>query len=1069
MGPAGGGLKPERPFPGGAVGGNARREVVYPGIYGFGAFLVLFPLFAPPGFAQERVGADEFARIAVRKRRARTRLLVERKPPVLPERYLPLENEPASAFRPIPGMRTAGDLQAALEEERARMAPFVRNLAPPVEETRIRRYFRTFLWREETPADRRNFAALLKGEGPWKEVSIPHYGPPLGRARTYYFRKFRVTREMLAKGALFLCFKGVDYKARVFVNGFPAGAHEGFFAPFECWVTPYVREGENDLLVQVENDFTTTSAKGDKIYAATGPGYDDPKEGWHHCPAGMGIYQDCWVEARPPLHVLDVFPRPLPGKRKVQVRLEVGNRSGAGRKVSFRFSIYGRNFRETVLEDFSWEPRTVVVPGVGDLAKPTDWEERTLKMGYGPNFLSLELPVPKPRLWSPEHPWLYQLEVRLYDEKGRLADARSVPFGMRTFEMDAEGNPKGWFYLNGAKIRLRGANTMGAFQRDVMRKDWNRLEDDILLARVCRLNYLRLTQRPVQPEIYHWCDMLGVMTQTDLPLFGVLRPNQWPQAVKQAWEMERLVRAHPCNIVDTYINERFPGGEGNPQRSMSAPAEYDALFAACDKAVWMANPDRVTKPCDGDYDPPAPGLPDNHCYNGWYNGHGLPLGKLYKGYWQPVKPGWLYGCGEFGAEGLDNLTTMKERYPISWLPSRPAEEASWTPARIPAAQTWRFHWMWFGTQHSLEDWIRASQEHQAWAVRFAAEAFRRDPRMVSFAVHLFIDAWPAGWMKAILDVERRPKKAFFAYRDALAPFLVSLRADRRRFFSGDRGKVEVWVCNDTNRVPKGWSLHYQLEEGKKVLLSHRVSPRILPVAPSFQGFLAFQAPAVEKRTTFTWRAALFDEKGEGLSESVLELEVFPKPRKPETSAWCAGEKRGKAARLAAEAGLESVGDPAAAGALLVYGIKDYLKEKARLDALVRRGKVLLLLDVPPGEWEIGGSRVRVERTSMGSYYFASAATGHPLVSWARPRDFRLWYDPAKDYVTPFLDEVFRGRGWKPILESGNPNWKGDEGALMAAGELPLGEGVIRICQVQLGGRLGVNPVARRFFLALLKH
>ena len=47
------------------------------------------------------------------------------------------------------------------------------------------------------------------------------------------------------------------------------------------------------------------------------------------------------------------------------------------------------------------------------------------------------------------------------------------------------------------------------------------------------------------------------------------------------------------------------------------------------------------------------------------------------------------------------------------------------------------------------------------------EAFRRDPRMQSFAIHLFIDAWPAGWMKAIMDRERQPKPAYFAVRDVL--------------------------------------------------------------------------------------------------------------------------------------------------------------------------------------------------------------------------------------------------------------------------------------------------------------
>ena len=39
------------------------------------------------------------------------------------------------------------------------------------------------------------------------------------------------------------------------------------------------------------------------------------------------------------------------------------------------------------------------------------------------------------------------------------------------------------------------------------------------------------------------------------------------------------------------------------------------------------------------------------------------------------------------------------------------------------------------------------------------EAFRRDDRMNTFAIHLFIDAFPAGWMKTIMDVERHPKPA----------------------------------------------------------------------------------------------------------------------------------------------------------------------------------------------------------------------------------------------------------------------------------------------------------------------
>ena len=103
------------------------------------------------------------------------------------------------------------------------------------------------------------------------------------------------------------------------------------------------------------------------------------------------------------------------------------------------------------------------------------------------------------------------------------------------------------FYLNGRKIRLRGANTMGFEQQDVLRRDFDRLIDDILLAKICNMNYWRLTQRPVQEEIYEYCDKLGLMTQTDLPVFGCMRRPMVCEALRQTATMIR--RRRECRIT----------------------------------------------------------------------------------------------------------------------------------------------------------------------------------------------------------------------------------------------------------------------------------------------------------------------------------------------------------------------------------------------------------------------------------------------------------------------------------------------------------------------------------------
>lgn len=1014
---------------------------------------------------------DKFADIATGRYQLRRDRLVEPQPPRLETRLLPVSHDPSAAFAPMPAMATGEELRAELDQMKRQYAPFMRDVAPRLETLRRRVPLDSFDWRIGTDADRGNLPAVMRDEGRWEEVRIPHFGPPLGRAVTYYRKEVELAPDMLGTGSLFVCFKGVDYKAQVYLNGNLVGTHTGFFAPFECEISDAARAGKNVLLVKVENDYTTTGSsiarenvRGDKIYAATGLGYDEPEQGWHHCPAGMGIYQECYIEARADMHVNDIFVRPLPDRSAAEAWIEINNYDSVQQRTRLLISVFGQNFEQTVVRDMAYTPRSTYVPGVGDLAKPTDNQSIELKMGYGVNFVRVPIDMEGFRTWDLDHPWLYQIQVSVLDSTGRKLDGASRSFGMRTFTMDTVSKPRGMMYLNGRPVRLRGANTMGHLQQCVYKGDTTQLMEDILLAKLCNMNYLRLTQRPVQPEIYDMCDRLGLMNQTDLPLFGSLRRNLMAEATKQAGEMERLVRSHPSTIMVSYINERFPNAEGQPQRSFSELEEYERLFAAFDQAVLLANPDRVIKAGDGDYDPPSPGLPDNHCYNGWYNGHGLGLGKMHKGYWQMVKPDWYYACGEFGAEGLDPVDVMYKYYPASWLPQTKAEERDWNANRIASAQTHRFHYMWYNTQHSLQDWVDASWEHQRWVTKFTTEAFRRDNRMVSTAIHLFIDAFPAGWMKTIMDVDRQPKPAYFAYRDALSPMMASLRTDRWKYYAGEPVSVEAWVSNDTDRAPEGYTLSYQLEQGDKVIFANRVEAAFPACGSAYQGSVVFDAPKVSRRTTYRLRVSLNDADGNPVHQNVETLEVFPAAGKTARKVYALG---GKARALSAETGCVEVDALDAAQVLLIDDFAAYERDRAAIDAWVARGGKAVLLELPAGEYTVGGTPVLVENTTMGQYYFASPEADHPLMKDFRSMDFWFWYDPGVEYVTPLLGHTVSAPAWTPLLLSGNSSWIEDKGPVMAACELRHGKGLFRISEVMLPGRVSTNPTARKFAELLL--
>ncbi len=341
--------------------------------------------------------------------------------------------------------------------------------------------------------------------------------------------------------------------------------------------------------------------------------------------------------------------------------------------------------------------------------------------------------------------------------------------------------------------------------------------------------------------------------------------------------------------------------------------------------------------------------------------------------------------------------------------------------------------------------------------------------MVSFAVHLFIDAWPAGWMKTIMDVDRQPKKAFFAYRDALNPILASLRTDRHNFFSQEKIDIETWLSNDLNEIPEGYKLHYQLEKDEKVLFAHSINPQFENNSSKFQGYISFNAPKVSKRTGYKLRLGLFDDAGGEVSQSVIDIDVWPEVTGKGANKVFVAESTGKASGLLSELEIVSSSKMEDSDVIIIDNFEWYSGNRELVDRLVQSGKTALFMELPEGNLQIADSEVRLFNTIMGNYYFVSPETGHKLVRWAKPMDFKFWYNEKAQVVTPFIGTVFKAGGWTPILSSGLTSWDSrDKGKYLAVAEKRSGKGKYVICQLQLNNRTNTNPVAKRFAYELFK-
>lgn len=998
----------------------------------------------------------------------------------LPDICLPGEGiDPQAAFQCRKTALSPEELEAELEKQQDHYRPFLEDLAPALEQTRTSRKLTRFQWRVGTDADAGDFAAVLAGSEDWVNVEIPHFGEPIGLAVTYYRTEFRLSEEELAKESQWICFGGVDYKAHVYINGTLVGSHTGFFAPFAFDFTAQARLGMNVCVVMVENDFIPlsnsrdyrgTKYTGDKIYAQTGVGYDEPLMGWHHCPAGMGIWQDVTIEGRSHLFIEDIFVRPT-APEEAELWVELWDTRVTLEDVTLDISVYGQNFRETVFEHRLWKPHA----DFADPALPTV----ALKMERGLNYLKIPLRIPEARIWDTETPWLYQVQLRLLDSEGQLLDAAGQQFGMRFFTMDTECSPKGMFRLNGRRIRLRGVNSQGREQRMVFLKDYRGLLRDYLLAKVGNINYLRITQRPVQPEVYELCDRLGLLVQTDFPAFGRLRRSTLPEALKQAQEMEHLIRSHPCCVVCTYINEPYPAYMIMPHRCLTRE-ELETFFACADRVIHLQNPDRVIKPIDGDYDPPVSyGLPDYHCYTCWYNGHGIDFGMLHKGFWMPVKAGWNYGCGEYGMEGMDPVPLMKKYYPREWLPAHDGDP--WTPADIPGdppPQVGTLHHVHFETPTTMEEWVEASQTYQAQAMNYMTRAYRRNRKMVSYAYHLYIDAYPDGWLKAMVDFERTPKKAFWEFRAASAPVLADLRCDRFKVTAGEEVKVEVWGCNDPDEKITDAKLHYQVFLEGKTLLSGRV-PMVLEASDScFLGYLPISLPQVEKRSALSVQVAFIRENGEMLSSYALELEVFPACRKDLGKVCLIGADAAFAEKLGQEFEFTPVPEAEADGetSVLIFDPEAYRSREAYWLERMEQGAKVLLFGLPAGVWQLAGSEVFVKHSCRKPIHFVARSRTHPITGDFGTNDVRHWFDEEKGYITPILYDTFEAEDFSGILISANREGGRVPGEphgawrkTFAVAEKQVGRGCLRVSLIDLRHRIRTNPVAKRLLERLITY
>lgn len=340
------------------------------------------------------------------------------------------------------------------------------------------------------------------------------------RQAFWYRRTFTVEGEI--PDAAILKIHKARYGTKVFLNGEFIGEHLPCFTPAILDIKKYLKgKGEqNELIIRV-------GADRECLPEGMPTGWDFEK--YLYIP---GIYDSVEVVLTGSPHISSVQTVPQIDKDRVRVVVELDNRD---RRDKIRVNYTLR------------EVRTGKTLGVGGFSDPNTSKDEKI-------IADFDVPILDCRLWSPEDPFLYELELNT------AGDTVKVRFGMRSFHFDKESRRA---ILNGKPYFMRGTNVcIFRFFEDSMRgdrpwrKEWvRRLHQKFKTMHWNSIRYCI----GFPPEIwYEIADEEGFLIQDEFPIWLLDKAPESPKSEAIAEEYAEWMRQrwnHPCVVIWDAQNE----------------------------------------------------------------------------------------------------------------------------------------------------------------------------------------------------------------------------------------------------------------------------------------------------------------------------------------------------------------------------------------------------------------------------------------------------------------------------------------------------------------------------------
>ena len=365
-------------------------------------------------------------------------------------------------------------------------------------------------------------------EDVWRDAVPSEFNPVAS------YVKYFTLPEGFRKSGLYISFQGVESGFALWLNGHYVGYSEDSFTPSDFDLTPYVKEGENKLAVQVFKWTSSSWCEDQDFYRFS------------------GIFRSVYLYTMPKMHVYDLKVQPVVDEAVLNADLLVTMQMCGEGKA--RLTLTGsRNY--SVLEE---KEEQIIFS-----------EELPVSEGE----VHFEKEVKKPDLWSAEIPNLYTLTIECFDQNGERSELVSQRIGFRRFEMK-----DGIMTLNGKRIVFKGVNRHEFSSKTGRAVTREEVLKDIVTMKQNNINAIRTCHYPDASIIYDLCDEYGLYMiaennleshgSWDAAMHGSVPKDTIVPGDNMDWEPMMLDRVnscyqrdknHPAVLIWSVGNESYGG------------------------------------------------------------------------------------------------------------------------------------------------------------------------------------------------------------------------------------------------------------------------------------------------------------------------------------------------------------------------------------------------------------------------------------------------------------------------------------------------------------------------------